>query len=263
MTGEKNSNDNTAILPGIGLHYQLTSWLGVLGGIHRGFSPVAPGQSDDVEPELSLNYEGGFRGAWKNANVELIGFFNDYDNLTSVCTLSSGCPLEQLGQQFNAGAVHVYGAETAVSHSFELPMKLMLASELAYTLTKSSFVSELLGNPRFGDVEAGDELPYVPQHQGHARLTLGQKDWNLGVSFKYLSSMRDVAGSGEIEPLEEIPSHMVLDAVASYTIADHYKLYVKADNLTGSKYAVSLRPYGLRPGRPLQIFGGLKIELGD
>ena len=262
-TGTKSSNDSVALLPGIGLHYQLNSWLGVLGGVHRGFSPVAPGQSNDVVPELSLNYEGGLRAVWEKANVELIGFFNDYSNLTSICTLSSGCPLERLTEQFNAGAVQVYGAETALSQQFTLPMDIRLATELTYTLTISNFVSDLIGNPRFGDVTAGDELPYVPKHQASGRINIGQDDWNLAFAIKYLGEMRDVAGAGEIDELERIPGNTVIDAAASYTIAENYKLYFKVDNLTANEYAISLRPYGLRPGRPLQVFGGLKIDLGE
>ena len=40
------SQDNLSIvlLPGMGLHYELTPWWGLLAGVHSGFSPVSPGQ---------------------------------------------------------------------------------------------------------------------------------------------------------------------------------------------------------------------------
>ena len=88
-------------------------------------------------------------------------------------------------------------------------------------------------------------------------------EYYLAFAIKYLGEMRDIAGIGEIDELERIPGNTVIDAAASYTIAEHYKLYLKVDNLTANEYAVSLRPYGLRPGRPLQVFGGLKVDLGE
>jgi len=263
LTAEKSSNRRFTVLPGLGLHYQLFDCLGILGGVHRGFSPVAPGQDESIEPEHSVNYELGARSTYKKSSFEFISFFNDYSNLTSECTLSSGCPLGQLSQQINAGEVQVYGLEAAVAQVWALPLGISLSGDISYTLTRSIFVSELRGNPRFGDVAFGDELPYVPQHQGHVRVGLGTDNWNLGVSAHYVGEMRDLAGIDEIPEDELIAAHYVLDAVASYTIAKHYRLYLKLDNLSSNSYAVSRRPYGLRPGRPFEVFGGLKLQFGE
>ena len=97
------SQDNLSIvlLPGMGLHYELTPWWGLLAGVHSGFSPVSPGQPKDVNPEQSVNYEAGTRIAWQKTEAEVIGFFNDYSNLTGECTFSSGCADELINQQFN------------------------------------------------------------------------------------------------------------------------------------------------------------------
>ncbi|MFT4979897.1 MAG: sterol desaturase/sphingolipid hydroxylase (fatty acid hydroxylase superfamily), partial [Myxococcota bacterium] len=45
------------LLPGLGVMRELGPWLSAFAGAHRGFSPVAPGQPAEVEPELSWNYE--------------------------------------------------------------------------------------------------------------------------------------------------------------------------------------------------------------
>ena len=155
------------MLPGVGLHYELTPWWGLLGGVHSGFSPVSPGQPKEVNPEQSINYELGSRVAWKKTEAELIGFFNDYSNLTGECTFSSGCADELLNQQFNGGQVHVYGLESVLGQEVAGPWGMNLLGKVLYTLTLSDFQSNFSSsNPQFGEVEAGDALPYVPQHQG-------------------------------------------------------------------------------------------------
>ena len=79
--------------------------MGVLAGVHRGFSSVAPGQPDSVEPEYSVAYEAGVRhgAVGDDRYVEAIGFFNDYSNMTSECSFSSGCDDSRVGAQFNEG----------------------------------------------------------------------------------------------------------------------------------------------------------------
>jgi Fe(3+) dicitrate transport protein len=263
LTEKTINNRRFAVLPGVGAHYQVLEAVGVFAGVHRGFSPVAPGQSEEIQPEFSINYELGTRFAHGETRLELIGFFNDYSNLTSVCTLSSGCLLAQLSQQFNAGAVQVYGLEAALSHSLMLPFSIKLSGALSYTLTRSAFVDDLDDNPRFGDVVAGDELPYVPVQQANARIGLDKDEWKIGLAAHYVGEMRDVAGAGETPEDEKIASHYVLDALASYRLAKHYRLYLKVDNIGSMAYAVSRRPYGLRPGRPLEVFGGFKLEFGE
>ena len=51
----------TSILPGFGAMYTFDDWTDVFAGIHKGFSPVAPGQPKEVQPEESINYEVGVR----------------------------------------------------------------------------------------------------------------------------------------------------------------------------------------------------------
>lgn len=51
----------------------------------------------------------------ERTRAELIGFFNDYSNLTDVCTLSSGGLDSNLDRQFDAGKANVYGIEASAS----------------------------------------------------------------------------------------------------------------------------------------------------
>ena len=69
----------TDFLPGFGMNANLTGWADLFAGVHRGFSPVAPGQSPDVSAETSWNYE--LSAPMQAFNLSY-GFINDYTNLT-------------------------------------------------------------------------------------------------------------------------------------------------------------------------------------
>jgi Fe(3+) dicitrate transport protein len=262
LARSRSSNADNVWLPGIGVHYQLVNWLGVLAGAHKGFSPVSPGQPDAVKPEESLNYEAGARLAWEDTRAELIGFYNNYSNLTGECTFSSGCGEDLLNRQFNGGAVHVYGAEAVASQEVDGPLGTRLRGELNYTLTLSefqtSFVSE---SPQFGRVEEGDQLPYVPVHQGTAIASVRRLPWSVSLSASYVGEMRDIPGQGEIPESERIEEHWVLDTGADYNVTEHTRVYLTVNNLLNSAYPISYRPFGLRPGAPLQGMIGVKYTV--
>jgi Fe(3+) dicitrate transport protein len=272
ITGTLQFRDNqtVALLPGIGAYLGFTDWVGVLAGVHRGFSPKAPGTFDTASPELSWNYEAGARVGWKNGRTKLdaeaIGFFNDYQNLTVTCTESNGCAANNVGQQFSGRNVYVYGAEAGLSlkHAFSAqgdPRGVELRSSASYTLTLSSFRSDIVSdNPIWGEIRKGDRLPYVPEHQGSLSVGISMKKWGVDVAFRAQSLMRDVAGQGAIDVTERIPAFAYLDAAAYYVLPMNIRLYVTVDNLTNATSIVSRRPFGIRPGKPITAMAGLRYQ---
>jgi Fe(3+) dicitrate transport protein len=101
----------SVIIPGGGVVWQATPWLGLLAGVHKGFVPVAPGEEDGANPEESVNYEAGARagnGWWQ---AEVIGFFSDYSNLKGTCSFSAGCDAQHLDMEYNGGRVFIAGTE--------------------------------------------------------------------------------------------------------------------------------------------------------
>ena len=69
-------------------YWALTADFGVLAGVHQGFSPVAAGAGADRDAggERQLRGRRALRRAG-NARAEVIGFYNDYSNLTDICTV--------------------------------------------------------------------------------------------------------------------------------------------------------------------------------
>jgi Fe(3+) dicitrate transport protein len=155
LAGSSNARTVVAVMPGAGAYYSIVDQLGVLGGVYRGFSPPPPGSSDGVAPEYSLNYEAGARFSSGRSRISCIGFFNDYSNLTNVCTLSGGCSEADLDRQFDAGQANIYGFETYLEHTpdwrgVEFPLTA------AYTHTRGEFGNTFSSaDPIYGDVTRG------------------------------------------------------------------------------------------------------------
>jgi Fe(3+) dicitrate transport protein len=235
----------------------------VLAGVHRGFVPVAPSAAEDVKPEASINYEAGarWRDEWIQADV--IGFFSDYSNLKGSCTLASGCMDAQDGQEFNGGEVHVYGVEAQLAG--ELPLhegkKLALPIAAAYTFTRSafqgSFSSEFAG---WGDVEAGDELPYLPAHLVSLSAAIRHPRGELGATARYRAETRDVAGQGEIAEQERAAALFTIDLSAHTKLHEYAEIYATCSNLLDEQVIISRRPYGARPNPPRMVSLGYKAR---
>ena len=257
------TNTDVVVIPGVGVHYPLFDWIGVLAGVHRGFSPVSPGQPDEVEPEMSVNYEWGARLGFRDTKAELIGYFNDYTNLTGECTLSTGCDERLLNAQFNGGAVSVYGLEAQLSQGWKGPKGIAAYGMLNYTLTLSDFRTSFnSANPQFGSVRQGDRLAYVPIHQLALMAGISWRGASLDASLTVVGEMRDVAGQGEIADSERIPTQAIVDLALGYRFAWGMHAYARIDNLFNNSAILSRRPFGIRPVRPLQALAGLKYHFG-
>ncbi|MEM6731699.1 MAG: TonB-dependent receptor [Myxococcota bacterium] len=252
------------MLPGIGAFLALPAGFGVLGGVHRGFSPVAPG-TDDAEPELSVNYEGGARWSGRGAQAEVVGFFNDYQNLTNVCSFSGGCREDLLDSQSNAGAVNVYGAEASARIDRGVGGGVRLSGGVSYTFTQSEFQEAFeSADPLFGSVDPGEELPYLPEHQASFDLAASSDGWGINTVITFVDRMRETAD--EDNPILGqlfTDRQFIVDVGGQFALTDSSELYAKIDNLLNQQNIVARRPFGARPGRPFSAFLGFKYRWGD
>ena len=90
---------------------------------------------------------------------------------------------------------------------------------------------------------------------------LAHEDFQLTLGGKYQSAMRDSPGQGSLEDALTTDAHFVLDLAGTYRLTQNLAIYGKIDNVTREKYIVSHRPYGIRPGKPMRMFVGLKVEM--
>lgn len=250
---------DTVFIPGIGAHLALTPSLGLFAGAYRGFSPVAAEAEEGAREEYSVNYEAGARWRGRNTRFEAIGFFNDYQNLTSVCSFAQGCVTEAAFQQYNAGRVYIWGAELLAQVNIPVGRRVVFPLSGTYTLTRTrlrdTYESE---DPTLGNVTAGDEMPYVPHHQAMVSAAIDTPFASLTCAATYVSAMREQAGHGEIPSGLRTDESFLLDVTARAFIGRHGQVYLQGRNILDADDLASRRPFGARPVAPRWIQVGTK-----
>ena len=249
------------VLPGAGVFVALPRDFGAFAGVNQGFSPVPPGQPTPVRPEKSMNYEVGARWSPKRFRAEVIGFYNDYRNLTDICTFSTGCIQDNIDRQFDAGRARVLGLEAYLESELMVRHDITLPGRLAYTFTDARFASDFeSSDPIFGKVRSGDELPYVPKHQLSGSVGVEMPIWGANVGGTYVGRMRELPGQGTIDPAQATDAYFLLDLAAHVKPLKWLTIYGTARNLLGNDYLVSRRPFGARPGAPRWLQIGAKAQ---
>ena len=251
--------------PGLGLHLSvLDQRLGLFAGAHRGVSPKSPGQPQAVQPESAWNYELGFRSQTRWLDIETAGFVSHYQRITAECTVSSGCLDAELGRQYNSGEALLWGAEVSARSEIEVSEITRLELQLNYTLSVGRFLSGFQSQfPGFGSVQAGDALPYIPQHQGHAQASVQVGRVRTGLRLRAQSGMYDRPAQGALQPGRDIPGFAILSLQASYRLSDRLRASLHLDNLSNSRQVVSRRPFGARPNAPFSAQLGLRYEFAS
>ncbi|WP_445384486.1 TonB-dependent receptor family protein [Robiginitalea sp. IMCC44478] len=250
-------NQVDVFIPGIGFNYNFQN-VSVFGGVHKGFSP--PGNQEGELPEESINYELGSRFSYGGFSGELVGFFNDFSNLLGSDLAATGGTGSL--DQFNAGEVNVAGLEVLINYNL-LPNseQFILPVTFAYTFTDTEFQNSFgSSDDLWGEVTAGDELPYLSKHQWNATLALEHKDFELNFNARYNGAFRTQAGSGSIPASELVDNNFILDFAGKYHYNEHISLTANVINLLDETYAVSRVPAGLRPGHPFGIYAGISLR---
>ncbi|WP_250434235.1 TonB-dependent receptor family protein [Hanstruepera flava] len=251
-------NKVDVFIPGIGFSYKFNNMTSIFGGVHKGFSP--PSNQVGQKPEESINYELGSRFAVAGLTGEVAVFFNDYSNLLGSDLAATGGTGSL--EQFNAGEVNVAGFEALLNYDllsnnekFDLPISF------GYTYTNAEFQNSFgSDDDLWGEVQEGDKLPYIPEHQFNLMVSLEHKKYEINASGRYLGEFRTMAGSGAIPENEKVDSNFVLDFSAKYHFNDHFSLTGNIINALDTTYAVSRVPAGLRPGMPFAANAGLEFR---
>jgi len=240
----KRSNQDNVWIPGVGVTWDMTEDLKLIGGVHKGFS--APGNKDGVKPEESINYEAGIRYLQGNLQLEAIAFYNDYANLQGVCTASSGSDCE-IGDVFNGNAVSIPGLEVTIRHELAAPAGFKIPLLLTYTWMRARFEGDINDSEFFGNVRKGDPVPYVPDHQAFATIGLEKGDWSNYLSISYVDK---TCTRPRCDEFEKTDARTLFDLGVHYRLSAKLELYTIIENLTDKQYLAGRQPYGARPGKP-------------
>ena len=241
-------NKVSVLIPGVGFNYTFSNNLSVFGGIHKGYSP--PGSSDGQKAEESVNSEFGIRFSTKKLNGEIIAYRNDYSNLLGNDLAATGGFGEM--DPFNAGKALVNGFEVLLNTSISKYVPI----SFSYTLTDAKFLTSF-GSTQdiWGEVNNGDQIPYIPKHQFSSSLSYRISKLDINLNASYNGKFSTLANG-----TEEISSYLILDLSMKYRIKKDIFLKSKILNLLDKKYAVSKAPAGLRPGHPFGIYTGIEYK---
>ena len=237
--------------------WQATDSTSLFLGAYEGFSPAGPASGADHEE--SLNYELGLRFSSGDSEASLTGFHSDYDNLIGRCRVSD--PNCVPGSEFNGGQVEITGIEFSALHAMSLPASVELELALSYTHTESEFGETFFsGFSQWGLVREGDELPYVPESTGNARVSFFRNDWSLEASVDFQSKMREVPGAGLINEDLHADDFTTIDLTVSYRASETLTWQLLLLNASDEAAIVSHRPFGARPNRPRSLIGRVKYQ---
>ncbi|MEX2469259.1 MAG: TonB-dependent receptor [Pseudohongiellaceae bacterium] len=250
---DSRANDIEVWLPGVGVLYDLSPSLSLVAGVHKGFT--APGNSPGTREEEAINYEAGFRYSGA-LDAEVIGFLSDYDNILGVCTASSGSDCV-IGDAFNGEAATVQGLEVQLSAILADSGRVRLPLQFSYTYIDGEFDTDIGDTAFFGDVSAGDPLPYLPENQFRVALGLETGSWAANISGNYVDETCVRASCG---PFEQTGDVFTVDLSVNYRVSERVAAYGRIENLTSEETILGRQPYGARPNKDQTAALGLRLD---
>ncbi len=257
---EENTLNNTVVLiPGLGFCFKWDNQTALFGGLHKGFSP--PGFTPEQKAEISWNQEIGLRHNSTELSLEIVGFFNHFNQLLG-SDLAAGGGYGN-NERLNAGEAQVWGAEAQVSKKWILSasQNIELPVTLVYTGTQTRFLSSFdSDNSLFGSVQPDDQMPYITPHQASLMIGLTHPHWSATLNARYQSDGRSVAGQGPILEQEKIPQRTIVDFAANYQISSSWNVGISIINALDEIYIAARHPAGLRPGHPRAVSINLNYQ---
>jgi Fe(3+) dicitrate transport protein len=247
------SNEVDVWIPGIGLLFDFNDELRLVAGVHRGFS--TPGNKPGVDPEESVNYELGLRWTSGRVALDVMGFYNDYENLVGVCTNSSGADCEP-GDSFNGKGASVPGIEVSFYAGLENDTGWAFPVNLTYTWMDAEF-QDSFDSDFFGEVMKGDPVPYIPNQQ--ARASLGAEFGKFAgyISYTFVDGVCTQAACGAFEKTEA--AHL-FDLGLHYRLNERWEIYGIGENLADEVYIAGRDPYGARPDKSRSFTMGVRFD---
>ncbi len=270
--------DVTQVIPGFGVAYSPASRFTIFAGAHRGFSPPRPADIIDnntggvieLDPELSWNYEAGFRSALARGLKLSAAFFRlDYENQIVPASLSGGvgATLTSAGATLHQGVEFDGRWDSGVSfnspHNFYVRTAYTYIGAAEYQGVRFSNVGG------FGAVSVtGNRLIYSPKHL--AATTIGYSHARgfdalieaIHTGEQFGDDLNSIAVSANGQR-GLIPAYTVWNAAVNYRIGklERYAptVFVAVKNLADDTFIVDRRR-GIMVGIPRLAQVGVKLR---
>jgi len=267
VTGDTNL---TRVIPGIGVSHTTGEQVTVFAGVHRGFAPPRTediisntGGVIDLDPELSWNYEAGFRSTMRpGVSVDATFFRMDYENQIIPASLAGGVGATLT----NGGATLHQGVEVrAQIDSAPITGSVHdLYLRFAYTyLPVAEFTGRRFSNiSGFGSVSvSGNQLPYAPEQMavvgvGYAHSTLDVRLEAVRTSDQFTDDLNTIAPTPDGQR-GLIAGYTLWNAAVNYTVS-RTTFFVAVKNLFDELFVVD-RTRGILPGSPRLVQAGVRL----
>ncbi len=247
-------NQTSVFLPGFGAIYKVSDSLSIVAGVHKGFT--APSNSPGVREEEAINSEFGVRFNNGRTRAELIAFSSDYENLLGECTSSSGSNCE-IGDAFNGDAATVRGVEALFSSSVEVADGMLLLTQLSFTYIDGEFDTDIADTAFFGDVSAGDPIPYIPETQFQFSAGLERGAWQANANLSYVDEVCTRASCGQFDRTDDA---LTVDLASSYLVNESLKIFARVENVSDERDILGRQPYGARPNKGRSASVGVELN---
>jgi len=247
------SRRDQVVVPGVGALYNWNSTWQSYASLNHGVTLVGPQGGETDVPERAWTWEARSRYISPDQKqvAEVTGFILDYQNIQGICTLATGCYQDNLlDQSFRGGKARTLGVETRWLYEYDSGAWL-LPTQIAVTWLDSRFMETFLStNPEWGQgvIQAGEPLPYVPSWIASLQAGVLRGRWSWQWQGQYTSAQWD--SSANTGNRLFVPHYTVWDTWIQWRPAKAHTLSLRVDNVLGSEYLVSYRPFCARPGKP-------------
>ncbi|SUD91364.1 TonB-dependent receptor family protein [Psychrobacter phenylpyruvicus] len=254
---KKVKNKQSVFLPGLSGTYHINDNLQLLAGVHKGFSPLGAGVSDDddKDPEESINYELGTRYTSGDSHFEAVAFYSDFDSVLKNCSENSPCGTRTSGTEKESSSAVISGIEMMAGTRFYRDGYTIPLSA-TYTYTEAKLAED------YQDTRDGDRLTLVPKNQASVRTGIEMDSgWDTYLTAKYIDGICESVGCNRTNNARSKTDPLLtFDVISHYPIGYGAKVFGKVENITDKQAIVSRTPYGARPNMPRTFTVGITKE---
>lgn len=238
--------DNTEVMPGVGVTWQLNPGMQVFGGIYQAFSPALNGDALDgmadqqLDAERSVNMEVGLRGKEGSLRYEAALFRMDFDN--QIIPANSNTNF----QKTNGGATLHQGIEGGLAwdmgSGFSLEANATWVPDAEFVGDRYAADGVTLTTPD------GNRVPYTPEWVANVGLGYQAGGLRTLLSANHTGAQyTDVLNTTAIQEnltgffTGEVPAYTTWDLSGRYAVSPQLEVFGTVKNLADKRYIASLR----------------------
>ena len=263
QSGNSAKTDNTEIMPGLGMTFQLTPAAQVYGSVYQAFSPALNSDSLDglqdqqLDAEKSVSFEIGIRGSQDQLSYELTAFRMDFDNQIIPANSNSNF------QSTNGGKTLHQGLEGAVNYAFGNGIDLF--ANLTW-LANAEFKGDRFDKDGTLNTRDGNRVTYTPEFVANAGIAYEMNQLRTQLSANYMDTQfTDTLNTTAISEntsgffTGQLAAYTTVDLTSRYRVNDQLEVYGSVKNLLDEQYMASLRQ-GIYVGPERSLETGIKYR---